>query len=375
MKKVTSALAFIIVLSPGLAMANAGTPLALATFFHLLVGNFLLGLLEGAILARAFKLRRRRCIGLMIIANYFSALAGWFILYEVHLGWTPDLYNALRFFWTLVFIAYALTLLLEWPFVALCLRGAPHWFAKSLKGSVIIQTISYLLLFALFWPLSNTDLYTHFTRVPPGRVALPADVYVFYVSKMDGNVYCRSALSGATKVSDLKSTEVAAVDYSLHIRQSAKGKSESWDLVAVPKENDRWGKGTIIVVPRIMENPPQSVWQQYEKSRIAPARIGSATQSAWEFLWDRPIGGKGAFGGSNKQKREDLYVGYDTPVFGWDIWRPIHLPGDKILFQLGRDQLCLLDVETRQLALWERGHGAVAVPKEALSIHTPLAAK
>jgi hypothetical protein len=375
MKKVTSVLAFIMTLSPGLVIADTGTPLALATVFQLLVGNFLLGLLEGAILAKVFKLRLRRCIGLMILANYFSAWVGWLIVRGLSLGWPPNLYHAVWFSWILLFVTYALTLLLEWPFVASCLRGAPHWFAKSLKGSVIIQTISYLLLVALFWPLSYTDLYTHFTFVPPERVALPTDVYVFYVSKTDGNVYCRSAVSGAVKVSDLKTAEAVPVDYSLHIRPSEKGKRESWDLVAVPSANDPWGKGGIIVVPRIMENPPQSVWQQYEKSRITPAQIGSATQSRWEFVWGRPIGGRGAFGGRNKHKGEGLYVGYDTPIFGWDIWRPIHLPGDKILFQLGKDQLCLLDVETRQIALWERGHGAVAVPKEALSIHQPLAAK
>jgi len=39
-----------------------------------------------------------------------------------------------------------LTLLLEWPFVALCVRGAPGWLRRSVKGSLIAQTASYGVL-------------------------------------------------------------------------------------------------------------------------------------------------------------------------------------------------------------------------------------
>jgi hypothetical protein len=87
--------------------------------------------------------------------------------------------------------------------------------------------------------------------------------------------------------------------------------------------------------------------------------VGAAADSAWRFRWshwhDTGLWGR------NERTGEELRVAFGTPLLGWPVWRAIHLPGDLVLFQLGRDQLCLLDVASRRVSLIARGHGPVAV--------------
>lgn len=78
--------------------------------------------------------------------------------------------------------AYLLTLIVEWPFVAACFRGTEHWFKTSVKGSLLVQFASYMLLFGVFLPLSDTSLYSKTSVVPPERITAPRGVPMFYIS-------------------------------------------------------------------------------------------------------------------------------------------------------------------------------------------------
>ena len=108
---------------PATASANAGTPLMWAGFLHLTIGNAVIGIFEGFLIARFWKLPMRSSSFVMIAGNYLSAWLGGVLIDELmveHL----DLYlnNAWRAFWLLAAMTYIVTLLLEWPFVAFCFR-------------------------------------------------------------------------------------------------------------------------------------------------------------------------------------------------------------------------------------------------------------
>ena len=51
----------------------------------------------------------------------------------------------------------------------------------------------------------------------------------------------------------------------------------------------------------------------------------------------------------------------ETPFVYWPISHATHLAGDWLVFQLGQDQICLLHVDTRQMALIARGKDPVVV--------------
>jgi len=348
----------ILVLVPCVALADVGTPLVWATGFHMLLGNAILGFLEGILLAKVFSLGRDRCIGLLIAANYFSAWFGMFIVGGLGVSQEVDLYNAVRVTAVLVGVTYLFTLLLEWPFVALCFGRTPCWFSRSLKASLLIQTLSYLLLFSGFWLVSGKSLYSEFTIVPATDQNLPDGVRVYFISSVDGNVYRRSRATGPDLVASLGATNVS--DY-LRFQQS-NADTNTFDLVAVLDRRQR-SEEVIVISEGIVTNPTDATWMTYRYWGWGSApQIGSATNSTWHFSWGHwPT--VGIYGDDSKTGQR-IRLAFGNPMIQWPMWRAIHLPEDMILFQLGLDQLCLLDVKRKTVSLWDRGHGPVALESE-----------
>ena len=73
--------ALVLIALPSVAQANAGTPLMWAGMLHLFIGNAFIGLLEGILLIKLFKAPKMKAVGLMILANYFSAWIGGLFLH------------------------------------------------------------------------------------------------------------------------------------------------------------------------------------------------------------------------------------------------------------------------------------------------------
>ena len=61
---------------PAVAWANGGTSLMWFSMLHLLIGNFFVGIGEAVVLRILFKAPWARAIGFMVVANYFSMIAG-----------------------------------------------------------------------------------------------------------------------------------------------------------------------------------------------------------------------------------------------------------------------------------------------------------
>jgi len=91
--------------------------------------------------------------------------------------------------------------------------------------------------------------------------------------------------------------------------------------------------------------------------------LGSATNSQWEFwagFW--PVEGLRA---SHKITGERVRFSYETPFGAWMVRNAAALPSDKVLFQLGDDQICAFDPVTRRVALLWHGRGPVPVIESA----------
>lgn len=117
---------------------------------HLLFGNLLIGIFEGLLLAWLFHLHKGKSILVLIIANYFSTWVGG-ILIPLSIGFlgnwfNPNLYNALYLIAGFILINWVVTLILEFLFVFFLLKKETNHWKKSISGSLIIQSASYLLL-------------------------------------------------------------------------------------------------------------------------------------------------------------------------------------------------------------------------------------
>lgn len=294
----------------------------------------------------------------MIVANYLSAWLGMFSVHELRASWTVDIYNGLQVSLVLIFIAYLLTLILEWPFIAFSFKRTQGWLRGSLKATLLIQTLSYLLLFGGYWMVSGKTLYTDTTIVPAAQVTFPEGVQLFYISKVDGNVYRKSREGGETKIYDLKAPDARSY---LCIREFEKG----GDLVAVLSDQN-YQETDVVILPGILKTVPDTYWETWRYGRWGEIpRVGAAIHSPWRIRSDSydTVGVVGV----NESAGEKLQVSYGTPVMAWPVYRAIHLPEEKVLIQLGADQLCLFDIATRKLAIFARGHGPVALTDEEMS--------
>lgn len=347
-----------------------------ASGLHLLFGNACIGVLEGSILARVFKLPLGPAIGVMIVANYFSAWIGVWLLSQAPQDFPIDLYNAWPLLWGMVAVAYVATLLLEWPFVALCFRRQEHWFRHSWRASLLVQSVSYVLLFGWFWLPSGLTLYTKMSIVPLDQISLPADVLVYYIAEDDGNVYLQELGAGpAKKIYELNSHDL---NDCLSIEKSRNSdrrmilallKSKNW---GDPKTIEIGVSAPVNALPHDQYNgvAAMEMFALVSPSEGRESKLGSGRQSLWTFqagYWASQ-----GLTGENSRTGEKIFFALETPFFQWGVRRAIVLPTDRVLFQLGPRQICVLEPDTGKVALLTHGRGAIAVLKSLVDENTTL---
>lgn len=299
-------LGVILALYPLPALANAGTYLMWTGLFHLVLGNLILGYVEAELLVRIFHAPRPRSIVVLSLANYASAWAGAFLLF----GRLPDgitIENVRPWLSIFVALAFVLTLLIEYPFFWMLLRQRQQAILTALKATLVIHGLSYLLLFGWYSVSSDTSLLTQLNLVPAAQLQ-PSSNYTLYYLNPDETQAFRSDLSGANPKT-MNREEFRAL---------------------IPNRERIFG-----TVPKL-----------------------TATTD-WDFR-THPFTGTG-ISGINRVTQASIYVGLNTPFAAWTIREATHLSGDLLVFQLGWDQICLLDPEMRRIALIARGKNPVVI--------------
>lgn len=355
---------------PSVVLANVGTPLMWAGALHLLFGNLLIGTLEGALLARFFKAHAGRAIGLMIPGNYFSAWVGFVWLNDLIVRRLAfDLYNTWFLLWVMVGVSWALSIVMEWPFVAGSFWKTTRWLRRSIFASLAVQTISYVLLFGWYWLASGATLYTRIAVVPPDSIVLPQGVQLYYIAE-DGDVYARDFDTRETKkVFELDSSNEQDC---LALRQSPTGEN-LWDIVAL-LESDAVAQSKSVPIgvtlagsaaPHNRDGRVDAADRDSVPHRRQATRLGAARDSSWEFesgFWARE-----GLRGTNSRTGVSLHVSLETPFAAWAVRHAEQLPDDCVIFQFGERQICILEPETNKVSLIAYGRGPLALLKRALT--------
>lgn len=346
---------------PSVILANVGTPLIWATLFHMTLGNACIGVLEGALLASLYRVSAGRAISLMILANYFSAWVGWSYLHLLVDRNDISLDNAASVLAGMVAVAYAMTCLLEWPFVAGCFWRAEKPLRRSVTASMLVQSVSYVLLIGWYGLASVYSLCTDLTIVPPDQIALPHDVCIYSIADEDGNVYSRELGTGRQRqVYELKSRDFKdCLSF-----QASESEAGFHKIVALLESGDRNEPKVVDLDIAVHdENCPLSengrpLMADRFHSPIAP-KLGSAYDSPWTInagFWAAQ-----GLAGENSKTGEQFRFAIEVPFIQWNVRHAILLPGEQVLFQLGTRQVCILDLKARKVAVLCFGHGAVAV--------------
>jgi hypothetical protein len=338
---------------PATVFANAGTPLIWVSMAHLFFGNLLIGALEGTVLSRWFNAPSKSSHAWMIGANFLSMAAGAWLLADVgNRSLHFDLENAHRWLWISAGAAFAITIVLEFPFVFLAIGKVGKRFQKALAANLVVQTISYLVLFGIYLSAGNVSALTQLKLMPLAEMNAAKNVSVYYVQAGSEDV-C------VGKLSDGIFNEVETLPREGKIdRLAVEVSHDHWNLIAMDRGGQTWPLITNMSGVVVEATHRRASHMNFGR---APELSGAAKLD-WEYLtgfWE--ASGVIAI---NRRTAERRRFALETPFASWKARNATVLPDGKLLFQFGKDQICLLDAERKAIALVTRGRGPVAVVPE-----------
>jgi hypothetical protein len=346
-------------------LADVGTPLVWGEMLHLLVGNLIIGVVEGLLVAVLYRTGKLRTTLLLIAANYISMLAGVGIFNAIspsplgdifgqrapaeitldNVGW----YHLRSLLWIL-----GLTVVLEFPFFWFIVRRQPHRYRRAILACGLAQFASYAMLAACYLPVSNMTVLI-VERASPPSFGTNTAAWIYYINPQDGDVWrIHPDGSGRAHFAPLGITNRNA---RLSLRRQAP--DNAWDLWATQWEGSL--SASILVTEALTTKGPRSDWNYvYEKSMSLwdrePIWLTDPADCSWdvqaEVGW--PDGGLYA----THRNGQRVTVGLATPFLRWRTGSASVLPQDQVVFQLG-DQVVLLDLNTRKLGLLALGRGPV----------------
>ncbi len=367
-RSILSPLSLSLLILPLAAWADAGTPLMWAGAFHLVIGNVIIGVIEGLVLTRLFRVRRVLSIFVMVVANYFSAWMGFlFLTYwgETFSNWflgEYPLYRIQIYFWSMFGLFYLATIILEWPFCVWLLLGQGSPFRKSLLATVLAQTLSYALLVPFFYSLSSTSIFDQLEMVDAGSLSQGEAVQsILFISPFDGDLY--SIHSDGSNLQNLYSAGVFTKEPILIFRRD--WITGRWSLFCHPKA---WMEEEISIPIGLPVCPPPS--------GVLAETYPDRTTHADRLVDLRPSIEKEMLVGVGDYAREGIHFwnnttqtgslfALETPFLSWVARYPTALPGNQFIFQLA-DRIVLLDLPKRQMACITKGLGPLVVLEKEL---------
>ena len=345
--KHSAIVAFAIALSPAPVLANAGTPLMWTGLGHLFVGNAVIGIVEGILLSKLFHTPRVKSVNLLVVANYTSAWVGMFLILD-RLSHIPiiTIENVHIWLWLLVAFAFILTLLIEYPFFWFLLRKQQKAVQKAFKATIIIYGISYLLLFGWYGLNSQTTMLTQLDVVSAEQLQL-SEKYILYFMTSDGKQVVRSNLDGKSQES-IKDVVATDRNSRLCVGKNEEGK---FDLLVNSKV-------ILSDFASLAPTPEPPEWYTCAPNPFGavPKLTKNTTWEYWTVVW-----AAGGIRGCNKQENLRFGFALETPFAFWSVKNATHLAGDFVVFQLGDDQLCILQPQEEKIALIARGREPVVV--------------
>lgn len=345
-----------IVFLSGTAFANAGTPLMWAVPLHLAFGNLFIGIGEGLLLGFIFRAPKLKSIGIMILANYLSACSGYFILKALQpsIDNSITIYEIHTFCWVVYGIAFLFTLIVEMPFIFIVMRKKEHAIRLTLIASLVIQSVSYCVIFYWYRAASYDSLFRNAQIVKSFDFQHPEST-LYYLSE-DKSVY-EMCLDGSEcrKIYDPNNKQELM---KLYLRNCKTG--INLYVCHLTDFYTEWEENQILVKENVLPIEQYDALNIKEEEMVMKQAIDYRPQS--QRQWQIWTGFWAAQGLEiwNESSKELYSVALETPFAQWYVRSATVLPGDEVIFQLG-NQICIYSRPTKQLYLLAKGTSPVVV--------------
>jgi hypothetical protein len=338
-----------------------------AGMLHLLVGNIVIGILEGGLIAFFLGIRKRIAIPLLICANYASTLAGLFLIplmqnyiFIPEFG-RPSLYNVGRFLWLFYISLFLITVVIEWPFCFLAMFKLAGRFKKSLYASCAVQAVSYLLLIPFYFGASATSLFAKLERDPSLVKTCTDKATILFIHPENGDVYrIQPNGTGLEKVLTLGAQDPSA---KLFFRRHEG--SETGDLWV---QTDYSEKSEKMLLPKFAANASQyrDVYEREHQGSYFDRWLASDFRPEDKQNPEVRAGFWAAEGIHVRERGTDdsFRLAFEVPfLMNWISRNAAVLPSERVIYQLG-PQIVLLDLNSRKIGLITMGRGPVVILDE-----------
>jgi hypothetical protein len=314
--------------------------------FRLIYINILIAIGEALIISFVFKAYYPtlskgtfKIIGIMILANYISWFAGDICILP-YLAKIKDyiladnpLKNAPKFVLTIVIMAFCLTLILEWPFCLWAVRRKGKRIFKSIIACLLVNICSYVCLAFIYFNASVYSMYKEFTVQPVASFSKNNDVWIYFVSAKDGDVY------------------------RIHPNSSSREKICSLNLNWNPANPSSFP--SLFTLPSDKENS-RDLWLSIsdEKKFVFKNVAFPDFNDSIERNWFQPENNKWLdpeISFKNKKTGGILHVGLEVRFLYWMASNVTYLQNDQIVCKLG-NQVILIDLNKRLMGLITLGH-------------------
>jgi hypothetical protein len=382
--------------------ANAGISDDWAIIIHFFIGNAFIGLLEGLLIAKCFGIKFWRaallCV-LMVIANYVSSVAGSFCTFRLahtlidkynlfdHLHTLPTV------FWGLVALLIVITFLIEWPFVLFGFPPGKGRLRKSLFATLLAQSCSYGLLIPFYAMLSPHSLVTESKFSQSLDFSKNKNAYVYFLGNDEDHNLYRARLDGSKPECIFKKVP-AGMD-----AICTNHNKDGWLICAF---DDQTRSRSVEPLLKIL-NPTATRLDGYLMSHnytvtnfnghlISGSNTYGAIQAAivdltsppppdidqdletqspptWDIYWANDDYGTGIYIGPWKllrSKKDEYYLGLNTPVFHLGCEHVSLLPGDQLVFDISegffsKQDIVIYDLHSKKLASVALGHSPIVL--------------
>jgi hypothetical protein len=339
-------------------LANAGTALMWGAAIHLLIGNLLIGLLEGFGLWLIFRVKFLKAVFVMIAANYVSAWAAYAILHALpaHLSDAVTLYTIQRVLWIGFGLAFLFTIFAELLFVGILLCKRKRWVLLSMAACLVINIVSYIPLAFWYHGVSVQSLFKNAVIVSKADYSIRHPKAVLYFVGEGQDIY-RMRLDGSNP-EKFYEPEKHSGKVILFLRQTPSRQETDLYMARsegfyVPEESHSICLQEGVLRSSDLTFPDERGMQAFEATdfRTAEQRRWNVNAKFWamEGLELR-----------DSDSQEWFNIALETPFVQWYVRNATVLPDDEIIFQFG-EQICIFDRESRKLALLAQGSSPVVI--------------
>ena len=387
-------------------------------FFLVLSVNFLIGVFEGTILFCFFRGRQTmpetpawnglqrwalfglwlKIIFLMFIANLVSAFVGFLITPRWYLDNSPfasllgsgrDISTFYSSFWGIIAFSALSTLVIELPFVYLCVAKGKNRFLRSMLGDLVIHLVSYPLLIGtlIFFNIFSFGAVIHndINFVPANEISITPGVRVYYIGLDDRRVHCLK-LDDRTEtiVSEKLADDIFPCSHRLIWKQNEIGDQwalylcDDYEEINSQLIDDSVGSLEELDIsndydPTYGLKNAEQRFSEYlsphdfrsESNRNPQFRMPSRVLNIVrlhhvpkdETKTSRLYSYSLNYGPSDSTEQFDN-LSFRKPFDSLPLFAPNILPDNRVILQIGRE-ICLFDYKTRRLAVLARGFGPV----------------